>query len=1030
MSNAQQGAWRRYNIFISSTFKDMDFERDVIKFRVIPALNRRLRDRRVELQAIDLRLGVNTSNMSEAESERKVLSVCTSCIDSARPFFIGLIGKRYGWIPPVERWNEFMAGLSDEEREILADTAGCSVTEMEIVYGALSQGSFDTSHVLFYLRDDSSYEGLPAEQLPTFCDSDPYNLQKLAALKDKVRKLFGERGGEDDRCTSYHLNYSDGHFSGDEFERIVTEQLAAQIEAETAREEEEGSSTWWAQEKELEESTLLRLLPGSIELDVYDDEDAPEEGEDDSSDVAVWYVQGFGASTHMAQDYVQWEEDSDVIRLLGVFGLSEYSRSMRPVLARWIHELAGKVGREDIPDDEQLLGKMPQTELYGLFENLVKEAAEDNYLYIYLDDVEALETTSPKDLYMTWLDHVKDDVNVMVNLQDGSEAREKFLEQHSYLSSKLMLGVEADKDAALELIENYEKTYFLELPEKIKKQMLKSVGGKKTLAPLKVHSVFRIFESLTQEDFAQIRDRRGSQIDAINGYLEELWKKLPETPYDIMTFMSNTIMNNLGIGKQMQDAVWAIASAPGGLRESDVAHFAGEDWDVVQFYRAMNFLQDFFYEDPARHLWRTKYLTRVGDGLGAEQKRISEYLLTLDKKDSLRETMGLYFALGGCEPSHFAGYVVEGDYLHGQQMKDLTAQHGPQIRQLLREGFLDSENFKDYCLALPAGQRLQLMLDVITALADLQEDRVRIHALMAGWLGDIDIDSLGGVDSFAFASILAGQRDNEPLLERALEAARHCKQLGFETSDQLISMVTSLLILLYRQNGKNDKADALQNGGAADHNSPKERFTALYPMIAQAGAASSGVRNTILREFFKKYYEIVDELELNDETFEARFKSSKLIINACMLLQKDDKHEWIIIALMDFITSMRLFYLAGNFFSSPEPLELFLQFHIMLATACSGWLSEKGLAKDWDEDGLHPIQRMQALATVATAEGAELLKDADPDNSWIKELRGPLSGLIAGTDGLREEFFDEDFGLKDIDKKIKDIYDEFLKTVD
>lgn len=1030
MSNAQQGAWRRYNIFISSTFKDMDFERDVIKFRVIPALNRRLRDRRVELQAIDLRLGVNTSNMSEAESERKVLSVCTGCIDSARPFFIGLIGKRYGWIPPVERWKEFMAGLSDEEREILADTAGCSVTEMEIVYGALSQGSFDTSHVLFYLRDDASYDGLPAEQLPAFCDSDPDNLRRLATLKDKVRRIFGERGGSDDRCTSYHLTYSDGHFSGDDFERIVTEQLAAQIEAETAREEQDGSQTWWAQEKELEESTLLRLLPGSIELDVYDDEDTPGEDEDDSSDVAIWYVQGFGASTHMAQDYIQWDDETDVIRLLAVFGLSEYSNSMRPVLARWIHELAAKVGRPQLPDDDLLLGKMPQTELYGLFENLVEEAAENNYLYIYLDDVEALETTSPKDLYMTWLDHVKDNVNVMVNLRDGSEAREKFLKQHSYLSGKLMLGVEADKDAALELIENYEQTYFLELPEKIKKQMLKCVGGKKTLAPLKVHSVFRIFESLTQEDFARIRGRKGSQIDAINGYLEEIWKKLPETPYDIMTFMTNTIMNNLGVGRQMQDAVWLIASAPGGLRESDVAHFAGADWDVVQFYRAMNFLQDFFYEDPAKHLWRAKYLTSVDDGLGGEQKKISEYILTLDPGDSLRETMGLYFALGGCEPSHFAGYAVEGDYLHGRQMKDLTAQHGPQIRQLLREGFLDSDNFKDYCLALPAGQRLQLMVDVITALADLQEERERIHARMAAWLDDVDTHSLSGIDSFTLASILSARRDDESMLEKALEAARRCKQLGFETSDQLVSMVTSLLIVLYRRNGKNDKAEALGSAGDGNYQSPKERFTALYPLLAQAESATSGVRNTILREFFKKYYDIVDELELSDETFEARFKSSKLIMNACMLLQADDKHEWVIIALMDFITSMRLFCLAGNFFSSPEPLELFLQFHIMLATACSGWLSEKGLAKDWDEDGLHPIQRMQALATVATAEGAELLKDADPDSSWIKELRGPLSGLIAGTDDLRKEFFDEDFTLKDIDKKIKDIYDEFLETVD
>ena len=65
MNTDSSSGWRRYNIFISSTFKDMDFERDVIKFRVIPELNRLFRDRRVELQAIDLRLGVNTSNMTE-----------------------------------------------------------------------------------------------------------------------------------------------------------------------------------------------------------------------------------------------------------------------------------------------------------------------------------------------------------------------------------------------------------------------------------------------------------------------------------------------------------------------------------------------------------------------------------------------------------------------------------------------------------------------------------------------------------------------------------------------------------------------------------------------------------------------------------------------------------------------------------------------------------------------------------------------------------------------------------------------------
>lgn len=1034
MSNQSAGAWRRYNIFLSSTFKDMDFERDVIKFKVIPYLNRLFRDRRVELQAIDLRLGVNTSNMSEAESERKVLSVCTSCIDSSRPFFIGLIGRRYGWIPPVERWNEFMAGLSDEERQILADTAGCSVTEMEIVYGALSQGSFDSSHVLFFLRDDSSYDGIPEDLKSTFCDSDPENIKRLEALKKKVQALFGERGGEDDRCTPYHLDWKDGHFTSDEFEKMVTEQLVRQIEAETAREDEEGTATWWAQEKELEESTLLRLLPGSIELDVYDDDEEEEdnedydedEEEDDSSDVAVWYVQGYGASTHMAQDYAQWDEDTDVIRLLAVFGLSEYSSSMRPVLARWIHELAERLGREDLPEDDLMLGKMPEPELFKLFEELVEEAAEDNYIYIYMDDVEALETTSPKDLYMPWLDHVKDDVNVMINLQDESEAREKILEAYPYLAKKLMLGVEADEESAIELIENYEQTFFLELPEKIKKQMIKAATSKKkTLPPLKVHSIFRIFESLTQEDFREIRGKKGSQIDAINGYLEDIWKEMPDATYDIMTFMVNQIVKNLSLGEKMRQAIWTIAAAPGGLRESDVAHFAGDDWDMIQFYRAMNFLHDFFYEDHARHLWRAKYITRPEDGLGGRQKDISEYILTLDPHDSLRETMGMYFALGGCEPSHFAPYMVEGDYVHGQQMSYLVRFHGPQIRQLLREGYLDSDDFENYCKALPVEQRLQLLMNVLTALADLKEERERIHARMSSWLEDVTIESLSAPDAFTCASIIAGQRDSIPHLEKALETARRCDSLDFPGAKQLISMISSLLIMLYQKKGMIDKAQALRGGAGDGARSAKERFTALFPLVAQAGTQSALVskqkREALIDQFFDEYYAIVDDLELNQETFDARFKSYNLILNAVSVLLTQRRHDRALEELVRFIPSMQLFYKVGNFFSWAESLQVYLSFHMLLTLSAWELMKSKGIEWKFASAG-NPLAHIADLAYIAAVEGGNLLKEMDPENEWIKNFRKMFTDNNERVERVRE--FRGDIELKDIDTYIQEAYAE------
>jgi len=1027
MSDPSTGAWRRYNIFISSTFKDMDFERDVLKFRVIPELNRRFRDRRVELQAIDLRLGVNTADMSEAESERKVLSVCTSCIDSARPFFIGLIGRRYGWIPPVERWKEFISRLSPEEQEILAGTAGCSVTEMEIVYGALSQGSFDTSHVLFYLRDDASYEGLPPEQVAAFCDSDPENVARLEALKKKVQKLFGERGGEDDRCTPYHLDYAGGSFRGDEFERLVTEQLAHQIELETAREDAEGASTWWAQEKELEESTLLRLLPDSIELDLLPD--SGDLGRKDretlrkyaeaTTDFVVWFVPGFGASTHMAQDYAGWDGSDDVIRLLAVFGLSEYSSSMRPVLARWIHELAEQTGGAELPDDGQLLAKMPEPELSALLASLVEKARGlDKYVYIYMDDVEALEMTAAKDLYMPWLDRIADSVNVYINLADGSEAREKFLQAHPDLSRKAVPLI-MDKDAADEFVSCYEKNYFLELPARVRKDMVKSAGSRSSsvFTPLRVHSIFRLFQSLTQEDFAQIRSRKGSQIDAINGYLQDIWAEMPDAPYDIMTFMVNQTVKNLGIGEGLRQAVWTVAAAPGGLRECDIAHFAGEDWDAVQFYRAMSFLQDFFYEDRVRHSWRAKYITRPEDGLQDHQRQISEYLISLEEDDSLRTTMGLYYALAGGDPSHFAHYMVAGDYLHGQQMRRLTAFHGPQMRQLAREGFFESDGFRSYAMALEPVQRLQLATDVLTALADLDEERTKINVRMADFFGDVAPDGLSAADAFALAGILAARTDSEPHLLKAFRAARRSEALGFGSARQAVSMAGSLLLIMYTGTGQTEKAEALRKElGDVQMQSASERLTALYPLLGKVSEDLSAVD-----EFFEEYYAIVDTLELTEESFKARFNSAKLVMFACDILLRTGRAEKLMEELMRFMPSMRLFYRADNFFSRPEALELFVRYHLTLMSAAQGLGGEFHLVKDNDT----PLRKIGNLAFLAVNEGILRLKEADPDSKFLAASRSSFTGNTReDADLIREVLGVEYDSLKEIDDLIEEQYVE------
>ena len=90
----------RNNIFVSSTFRDMHAERDMLHRVVVPELASRFAKRHITVDLIDLRWGINTSaEDSERENTTKILKVCFDEIERSRPFFIGFIGERYGWIP-------------------------------------------------------------------------------------------------------------------------------------------------------------------------------------------------------------------------------------------------------------------------------------------------------------------------------------------------------------------------------------------------------------------------------------------------------------------------------------------------------------------------------------------------------------------------------------------------------------------------------------------------------------------------------------------------------------------------------------------------------------------------------------------------------------------------------------------------------------------------------------------------------------------------------------------------------------------
>ena len=119
--------WKTVRVFISSTFKDMQAERDHLVRFVFPKLRQELLQRRVHLVDVDLRWGVT--------SEQDALSVCREVVDECRPRFLCVLGGRYGWVPP------------GKTRSITAD---------EVHYGVVDRDLKSRGCAYFYFRDPSA----------------------------------------------------------------------------------------------------------------------------------------------------------------------------------------------------------------------------------------------------------------------------------------------------------------------------------------------------------------------------------------------------------------------------------------------------------------------------------------------------------------------------------------------------------------------------------------------------------------------------------------------------------------------------------------------------------------------------------------------------------------------------------------------------------------------------------------------------------------------------------------------------------
>jgi tetratricopeptide (TPR) repeat protein len=166
---------RSVRVFLSSTFRDFGEERDLLVRKVFPALRAKLKDRFVDLVDVDLRWGITVEQAERGE----VLPICLAEIDRSRPFFIGLLGERYGWIPPKEKYSP---DLVRQRRWLKAHRGDKSVTELEILHGVLNDPKM-AGRARFYFRSSEYAKKKKGDYLPASKDDQ----QRQRALKARIR---------------------------------------------------------------------------------------------------------------------------------------------------------------------------------------------------------------------------------------------------------------------------------------------------------------------------------------------------------------------------------------------------------------------------------------------------------------------------------------------------------------------------------------------------------------------------------------------------------------------------------------------------------------------------------------------------------------------------------------------------------------------------------------------------------------------------------------------------------------------------
>lgn len=376
--------WETIRIFVSSTFIDMSEERDWLVQHVFPKLRKKCEERKLRLVDVDLRWGIPEGKITD----ENLADICLEEIENCNPFFVCLLGSRYGTLAKVNEKRKAELMLQDEQH---------SITALEI-YHRLRKMQEKKGGVLFYFRDVSPIKGVPKD-----VNSEGDFKKKLAELKDDIYKEvdhdlikdYSHLYSKDEQSEFMKLNkVAFGNLVFEDLWKQIDEMYPVKHEEQMDELQQEMNQHTSYEDYKSSQFLARKQVLQDIMQHIRSHSGQP---------VFVTGKAGSGKSSLMAQIIKKYKEKETDTFVLPVFvGLTARTGNVKNIVRYIFEACKSRYNDIDIPNDHE--------DLHLLFEQL-----KDRKIAIFIDGLDQISDETCKDLHALLPISIPDHVQLIIS---------------------------------------------------------------------------------------------------------------------------------------------------------------------------------------------------------------------------------------------------------------------------------------------------------------------------------------------------------------------------------------------------------------------------------------------------------------------------------------------------------------------------------------------------------------------------------------------------------------------------------------